>query len=86
MAGRKPYRVDSMVLEQATELCVLRGWTHEDLAGALGLSKNTVDRWYSTKEEQRRRPSPDAAVRVRDLLRQTRLEKIKEWQKELVGA
>lgn len=53
-----------MELKAIRELLVLKEWTREELAERLGITRNTIDKWFCVREDQRRHPSAD---NVRDM-------------------
>jgi transcriptional regulator with XRE-family HTH domain len=44
-------------LDEIRELLSLRGWRQQDLAVELGLSRSTIERWFSRFAAYRRYPS-----------------------------
>lgn len=46
-----------MTRKEIKELLVLKEWTRGDLAERLGITRNTVDRWFVDTEGSRRHPS-----------------------------
>jgi transcriptional regulator with XRE-family HTH domain len=67
-----------MRLKEILELLVLKEWTRDELADKLDLSRNTIDRWFSTKEDQRRHPSTEHVTKMRSWLAAARNETRKQ--------
>jgi transcriptional regulator with XRE-family HTH domain len=70
--GRPPNPRDAMNLKEVRELLVLKDWTREDLASKLGITRNTIDKWFCVREDQRRHPSADLCRQMRDWLNEAR--------------
>jgi transcriptional regulator with XRE-family HTH domain len=54
-----------MTLKEIRELLLLKEWTREQLAELLGITRNTIDRWFCVREDHRRHPSPEHVERMR---------------------
>lgn len=67
-----------MKLKEISELLLLKEWAREELARRLGVSRNTIDRWYSSKEDQRRYPSIIHVEKMRAWLEEARSEARKQ--------
>lgn len=63
-----------MRLKEILELLVLKEWTRDDLAEKLDLSRNTIDRWFCTSEEQQRHPSIEHVAKMQGWLSEARKE------------
>ena len=64
----------TMKLKEIRELMLHKDWEHKDLAEAVGLSTNTVDRWFCVDERHRRQPSPEVEAKMREWLKESRAE------------
>ena len=78
MVGRPQRERAAMSLKEILELLLLKDWSREHLADLLGLSRNTIDRWFASKEEQRRYPSVEHVGRMRNWLTEAREETRKQ--------
>lgn len=58
-AGRPPRPRLPMTLKEIRELLLLKEWSRTELGNRLGISLNTIDRWFCVREDQRRHPSPE---------------------------
>jgi transcriptional regulator with XRE-family HTH domain len=68
-----------MQLDEIKELMVLTGWSRQELADKLGISRNTVDRWFVEPEKQKRYPSAEHVRKMREFMRNVREQKMREW-------
>jgi transcriptional regulator with XRE-family HTH domain len=71
-----------MSLDDIAELMHLMRWSRDELCKRLDVSRNTVDRWFSIKQEQRRRPSPQDCDLMRGWLSEARRQAIQRWTAE----
>lgn len=78
MAGRPPRPRTDMKLKEVRELLVLTEWTREELAEKLGITRNTIDRWFSAEEKNRRHPSQEHVDKMRKWLNEARDEARKQ--------
>lgn len=62
-----------MTLKEIRELLVLTDWTREQLGQRLGITRNTIDRWFCVGEHQRH-PSPEHVKKMRAWLTEAREE------------
>jgi transcriptional regulator with XRE-family HTH domain len=69
-----------MTQKQIRELLVLKEWTREHLADLLGITRNSIDRWFCEREIQRRYPSKDHITRMQKWLLEARRESREEKQ------
>lgn len=57
-----------MTLKEIRLLLLLKEWTREELAAQLGIARNTIDKWFCVREDQRRHPSPEQIEKMREWL------------------
>lgn len=67
-----------MKLKEIKEMLVLKEWSRDELASRLGIVRNTIDRWFCVKEEQRRYPSPEHVAKMQQWLAEAREEAYKQ--------
>ncbi len=65
-------------LKEIRELLVLKEWTREQLADLLGITRNTIDKWFCVREDHRRRPSPEHIEKMLAWLAEAREETRKQ--------
>jgi hypothetical protein len=65
-----------MTLAEIEDLLYLRKWSRKELGSRLGLSKNTIDRWFM---DTKWHAGPKACETMRQLLNESRQEAIKRW-------
>lgn len=63
-----------MNLREIRELLILKGWSREVLAERLGITRNTVDRWFCVREGNRRYPSANFCEVMKSWLAEAREE------------
>lgn len=68
MLGRKPRERTNMHQKEILELLLLKEWSRVDLANNLGLSLNTIDRWFCKDSKHQRHPSVEHVRKMREWL------------------
>lgn len=74
MVGRPPGPRNIMTHREIRELLVLKEWSREELAEKLGITRNTIDKWFVENEQHRRHPSLDHVQKMRTWLAEARHE------------
>lgn len=70
--GRPMRQRNPMTLKEIRLLLLLKEWSREKLAKELGITRNTVDRWFCVAPDQQRHPNPEQIDLMRAWLKEAR--------------